>query len=95
MKGTPGPWPGRFVLLHCAYVLNTEEKVVTPEERAICTAPLGKFLIIHVDPRDHFPAREGEPKGSLDEVRATLDTMIAPQREVMEVYNDQGELVLL
>ena len=63
------------------------------EEREICKAPPGKFQIVHVDPRDHWPTHQGAPK-TLEEVRSTLNAMIFAQREVMQVFDDEGKRVL-
>lgn len=66
----------------------------TKTEHEICRAPPGKFQIVHIDPRDHWPTQEGAPK-TLEEVQVSLNRMIWAHREVMQVFDDKGEPVSL
>ncbi|MFC1733413.1 hypothetical protein ACFL6I_24195 [candidate division KSB1 bacterium] len=69
--------------------------MATTQEAEICTAPRGMFQIVHVDPRDNWPTREGDPIRTLKDVRDILNGMISPQRETMRVFDDKGNLVNL
>ena len=64
------------------------------EARDICTAPAGKYRIVQVDPRDHWPTPEKD-LNTLDDVRRALGNLITPHREVMQVYDDKGKRVTL
>ncbi len=63
--------------------------MVTQKEKDNCTPPAGKFLIVHVDPRDHWPTPHGEPVDTIEEVRALLDNMFPSMREAIRVFNDK------
>ena len=67
-------WLSHSFLIDWAYIPNSveEKPMATQEEREICKAPPGKFQIVHVDPRDHWPTREGAPK-TLEEVGFEFD----------------------
>lgn len=66
--------------------------MATEAERQICTAPPGKFLLVQVDPRDHWPTRQGKPK-TRKGVQRALKGMMSAQRDVMRVYNDKGQAI--
>jgi hypothetical protein len=68
--------------------------MATQEEREICKAPLGKLQIVHIDPRDHWPTRQGEPQ-TREEVARLLSLMMGAHRDTMQVFDDSGELVLI
>ena len=67
----------------------------TQAERDIVTAPPGMLQVVQVDPTDFGVRREGPPQPSLEAVQEFLGHKIPAEQEVLWVFNDKGERVLL